>query len=228
MKKLIVSTIAIIALFIFAGCSTTSLTTNILDKDVALQKGYVNHFEKPYLEVNAKEDVEDIVVYMPKNTTTLRVRLHIANLEDLIYMKLVTEDAYEIDKILRRVEDIKTLGYKQDGYMYEPSLEKNVVTLQVYVPSVYIYKASYQPKLIFSFKRDSRSIQESINLKFLREIYSVSKKNDAKEERPVYSSLEVYCKSSKKADKEFFTQTATINDNRLDLETIKELEASCR
>ena len=69
---------------------------------------------------------------------------------------------------------MKQLGYEQDGFMYEPSVEKNVVTLQIYVPSIYIYNGAFKPKLVFSFKRNARSVQESVNMYFLRDIYTVS------------------------------------------------------
>ena len=226
MKKIILIVLTIAISLGLVGCTTN--VVNPLDKEVAVPKGYINHFDKPYYEITTSEDIEDVVVYLPKDTTTIRLRMKVANLEDVIYMKLVTEDGYEIDKIIRRVSEMKQLGYEQDGFMYEPSVEKNIVTLQVYVPSVYIYNGIYRPKLIFSFKRNSRSVQESVQLNFLRHIYTVSKENNDTQERPSYSSLSDYCEASKKADADFFTQVVTINENRIDLETIKEIENSCK
>ncbi len=226
MKKLLLSMITTATMFMILGCSTVPV--DVLSKDVALNDGYVNHFDKPYYEITTSEDIEDVAMYLPKDTMTIRLKLKVSNLEDIIYMKLVTEDGYEIDKILRRVEDIATLGYEQDGYMYEPSIEKNVVTLQIYVPSIYLYNGSYNPQLIFSFKRNSRSIQESVQFYFMKQLYLVSKENDKKEERPSYSNLSDYCQSSNKANSEFFIQMQKVNDNRIDLETIKDIESSCR
>jgi len=226
MKKIILIVLTIVIAFGLIGCS--SVEVNPLDKNVAVSKDYVNHYTKPYLEITTSEDIEDVVVYLPKDTTTLRLKMKVSNLEDIIYMKLVTEDGFEIDKIVRRVSEMKELGYEQDGYMYEPSVEKNIVTIQIYVPSVYIYNGTYTPKLIFSFKRNSRSLQESVQLNFARHIYSVSSDNNATQERPNYTSLSDYCAASKKAGADFFKQVVTINENRIDLETIKEIENSCR
>ncbi len=213
-------------MFMILGCASKEV--NPLDTPVALQKGYKNNFTTPYYEVELPKDIEDVMVYLPKNTTTIRLKMQIANLEDIIYMKLTTEDGFEIDKILRRVEEMQQLGYEQDGYMYEPSIEKDVVTLQIYVPSIYIYKGTYKPKLTFSFKRNSRSVQEKVQLYLARQIYSVTNDNEQNQEKPLYTVLSKYCAKKKKADKEFFTQMEQVNTNRIDLETIKDIEASCR
>ena len=197
MKKIILFVLTIAISLGLVGC--TKIVVNPLDKEVSVPKGYINHFDKPYYEITTSENIEDVVVYLPKETTTLRLRMKVANLEDVIYMKLVTEDGFEIDKIIRRVSDMKQLGYEQDGFMYEPSIEKNIVTLQIYVPSVYIYNGVYSPKLIFSFKRNSRSVQEKVQLNFIRHIYTVSKENNDNQERPSYSSLSDYCEASKKS-----------------------------
>lgn len=224
MNKILLHTLLLALALFFSACSTKNEYS--LDKPVAKSSGYVNYYDKPYYEVVTKQGVEDLAIYLPKDTTTVRFKMNVSNLEDVIYMKLVTEDGFEIDKILRRVEDIKSLGYEQDGYMYEPSIEKNIVTLQIYVPSVYLYNGIYKPKLIFSFKRNSRSIQEKVQLAFVKHIYSVSQENN--EENPSYSTLSDHCANSKKANDEFFEQVIKINENRIDLETIKDIENSCR
>lgn len=224
MKNIILQTILITIALFSVGCSTKNPYS--LDKKVAHERGFINYFDKPYYEVHTDQGIEDLAVYMPKDTTTVRLKMKVSNIEDVIYMKLVTEDGYEIDKILRRVEDIKDLGYEQDGYMYEPSVEKNVVTLQIYVPSVYIYNGIYKPKLIFSFKRNSRSIQERVQLAFVKHIYSVS--NEDSEENPKYWTLSDYCAASNKADKEFFEQIVKVSENRIGLDTIKDIENSCK
>ena len=213
-------------MFMMLGCASKEVDP--LDTAVAVPQGYKNNFATPYYEVTIPKDIEDVMLYLPKDTTTVRLKMQIANLEDMIYMKLTTEDGFEIDKILRRVEDIKQLGYEQDGYMYEPSVEKNVVTLQIYVPSIYIYNGVYKPKLTFSFKRNSRSVQEKVQLYFARQIYSVTNENVHKQEKPLYTVLHEYCTQKKKVAKEFFTQMEKVNTNRIDLETIKDIEASCR
>ena len=212
--------------FILIGCSTQEISP--LDNDVAITKDYINHFDKPYYEVQTNQDIEEVAVYLPKDTTTLRLKMKVSNLEDIIYMKLVTEDGYEIDKILRRVSEMQQLGYEQDGYMYEPSVEKNVVTLQIFVPSIYIYNGVYKPKLIFSFKRNSRSVQEKVQLYLARQIYSVTSENAQEQEAPLYTTLSEYCAAKKEMNTEFFVQTSQINDNRIDIETIKDIESSCK
>jgi len=224
MKRLLTHTLLAILTISFVACS--SKTEYSLDKPVAKSSDFINYYDKPYYEVHTNQDIEDIAVYLPKDTTTIRLKMKVSNLEDVIYMKLMTEDGYEIDKILRRVEDITSLGYEQDGYMYEPSIEKNIVTLQIYVPSIYLYNGVYKPNLVFSFKRNSRSIQEKVQLAFVKHVYSVSNENSL--ENPKYSTLSEYCEASNKASDDFFTQIVKVNENRIYLETIKDIENSCR
>lgn len=224
MKRLLKHILLMIVAISFVACSTK--TEYSLDKPVGQPSGFINHYDKPYYEVYTDQDIEDIAVYLPKSTTTVRLKMKVSNLEDVIYMKLLTSDNYEIDKILRRVENIKDLGYEQDGYMYEPSVEKNVVTLQIYVPSIYLYNGVYKPKLVFSFKRNSRSVQEKVQLAFVKHVYSIS--NEDSVENPKYSILSDYCAASNKASEDFFNQIVKVNENRIYLETIKDIENSCR
>jgi len=224
MKKIFLYTVLVISTLLLVGCSTKENYS--LDKKVAIAEGFKNHYDKPYYEVFTEQDIEDIAVYLPKDTTTIRLKMKVSNLEDVIYMKLVSEDGYEIDKILRRVESMAQLGYEQDGFMYEPSIEKNIVTLQIYVPSIYLYEGIYKPKLIFSFKRNSRSIQEKVQLAFVKHIYSIE--NNDSQEKPYYSTLSEYCNASNKAGDDFFKQIVKVNENRIYLQTIKDIENSCR
>jgi len=212
-------------ILLLSACSTVN--QDALSKPVAKKNGFINHFTAPYYQVNTTEDIEDVVVYLPKETTTVRLRMEVANLEDVIYMKLVTEDDLVIDKILRRVEDIKNLGYEQDGYMYEPSIEKDKITLQVYVPSAYLYHGTYKPKLILSFKRNSRSVQQNVNLYFSKKIYNI-KQNAKKEEAPIYLNLSEYCQEFKDVNGDFFKQLSLLNENRVDMDMIKDIETSCK
>lgn len=225
MKKLFILC-SISVLLLITGCSTVSESS--LKENVGKKDNFINHYNKPYFEVTTSEDIEDVVVYLPKSTTTVRLKMKVSNLEDIIYMKLVTEDGYEIDKVLRRVEDIKSLGYEQDGYMYEPSVEKNVVTLQLYIPNIYLYNGVYKPTLVFSFKRNARSVQEIVKLYFAKQMYTVSTDNNLSEEKPAYMTLSDYCEKSNRAGDDFFTQINRVNENRIDLDLIKEIESSCR
>jgi len=222
--KRILQILLALSTFMFIACSSKNEYS--LDEKVAHKDGFINHYDKPYYEVFTTQGVEDLAVYLPKETTTIRFKMKVSNLEDVIYMKLLGSGTFEIDKVLRRVENIKDLGYEQDGYMYEPSLEKNIVTLQIYVPSIYLYNGIYKPKLIFSFKRNSRSIQERVQLAFVKHVYSVSENNS--KENPHYSTLSEYCETSNKASEDFFNQLLKVNENRVYLETIKDIENSCK
>jgi len=229
MKKSIIKTvIASIVIGLINGCSIIQDDVLNLEEDVGNSSEYVNHYDKPYFEITTSEDIEDVVAYLPKETTTVRVKMKISNLEDIIYMKLVTEDGYEIDKILRRVEDIKLLGYKQDGYLYEPSVEKNVVTLQIFVPSIYLLEGIYKPKLVFSFKRNARSVQEVVQFNFAKHIYAITKENELKQEAPAYVTLKDYCSKAQTPNSDFFVQMSNVNENRLDIDTIKDIENLCK
>lgn len=218
--------VGILLTLVFSGCS--SIHKNNLTKYVGKKEGYVNHYNQSFYEITTNEDIEDVVVYLPKNTTTIRLKMKVSNLEDVIYMKLVTEDNFEIDKILRRVENLKMLGYKQDGYYYEPSIEKNIVTLQVYIPSAYVYEGIYKPKLVFSFKRNSRSVQEIVNLNFIKKVFTVVNDTEKKLEVPRYKLLIDDCKSSKVHSVDFLYQLDAVNRNRIDEETIEGIKRTCK
>ena len=214
-----------ITLAIVSGCSSTN--QNALAKPVAIKSGFINHFTAPYYQINTTEDIEDVVAYLPKETTAVRLNMKISNLEDIIYMKLVTEDDFVMDKILRRVDDIKKLGYKQDGYSYEPSMQKDHVILQVYVPSIYLYNGVYKPKLVLSFKRNSRSVQQNVNLYFSKKVYTVTQ-DKIQHEKPLYLNISDYCKEFKEINGDFFTQLTDVNEERIDRDTIKDIENSCK
>ena len=228
MMKILINLLALITLLVLSGCSTTAFNANDeLSKPVAKTDGYVNHFQKEVFEVYTSEDIEDVALYLPKDTTTVRLKMSVANIEDVIYMKLVDDSGFAVDKILRRVEDIAELGLEQDGFMYEPSVEKNIVTLQIYVPSVYLYANIYKPKLVFSFKRNSRSVQESVNLYLMKERYSVNSKNDKKHEKPFYSDVKDYCSNGNIINDDFKTQLDRVNTNRADSEFLTEIRILC-
>lgn len=223
MKKSLYILLMFLAL-IFSGCSSKKIS--LLDKKVAQSSGFMNHYDKPYYEVLTSQGIEDLAIYLPKDTTTIRLKMKVSNLEDVIYMKLVSFGMFEIDKVLRRVENIKDLGYEQDGYMYEPSVEKDMVTLQIYVPSIYLYNGIYKPKLVFSFKRNSRSIQEKVQLAFVKQKYTVVYEDSR--EKPKYLTISEFCEASNKEDDEFFKQLSEVNQNRVYVDTIKDIENLCK
>jgi len=207
---------------VMAGCSATSYQGE-LGKDVAKTE-FTNHYNTPAYVVHTSEDVENVVVYLPKDTTVVRLKMKVANLEDIVYMKLVDESPFAIDKVLRRVENIDQLGLGQDGYMYEPSVEKNIITLQVFVPAVYLYKSAYKPKLVYAYKRNARVLQDSVELTFLKKRYYVYHKEGM--EYPAYGDVAKYCENNS-MEKEYFDQLFEVNTNRVDEEFIKELRALC-
>ncbi len=226
MKKILVSFLPFIALLFLSGCGA-KVTVDELAQPVGKNDNFINHFNKDIFEVYTPEDIEDVVLYLPKDTTVVRVKMSVSNIEDVIYMKLVDESGFAIDKVLRRVENITDLGLKQDGFMYEPSVEKNIVTLQIYVPSIYLYEKIYKPKLIFSFKRNSRSVQESVNLYLMKERYSVNDKNKKRHEKPFYSDVKDYCRAGNKINPDFKTELDRVNTNRADSEFLTEIRILC-
>ena len=224
----VIKFLPLIALMFLDGCSTkVFVKEDELAPKIGMVKNYKNSFTKEVFEVFTSEDIEDVAVYLPKDTTTVRIFMNVSNIEDVIYMKLVDDGAFSIDKVLRRVEDINKLGLKQDGYVYEPSVLKNIVTLQLHIPSIYLYENLYKPKLIFSFKRNSRSVQEKVNLYFMKHKLSVSQKNEKGYEKPFYSNVKDYCKNGNKLDSEFISQIDKVNTNRVDIEFLEEIKILC-
>jgi hypothetical protein len=200
---------------------------DLLIKKVANVNGAKNSFSQDVFKMFLTDDIEDVAVYLPKDTMTLRLMLEVANIEDVVYMKLIDDSGFSIDKVLRRVDDINKLGLNQDGYVYEPSILKNIVTLQLYIPSIYLYKNIYKPKLVFSFKRNARSIQESINFAFMKERLSVIEDKNGFE-KPFYSNVKEYCKHHNKIDAPFNAQLQQINTQRVDEDFITELRSLCK
>jgi hypothetical protein len=220
-KSIYIFITALFVMLVSSGCSTK--TQSELGVKVA-KKEFINHFTSDVYTVYTSEDLQSVVVYLPKDTTTVRIKMKVANLEDVVYMKLVDESPFNIDKILRRVDDINKLGLEQDGYMFEPSVEKDIVTLQIYVPSIYLYDSKYQPKLVYAYKRDLRVLQDKVNFSFLRKKYSVVEKDS--KEYPRYTNIKEYCKDNK-ISKEYFDQLDQVNTIRVDEEFIKELREQC-
>ena len=221
MKKFYLLSAALLG-FLLSGCSSTSYNQELVQNVGKTE--FVTHYTTPTFTIHTSEDVESVVAYLPEDTTTIRIKMKVANLEDIVYMKLVDESSFSIDKVLRRVDDMQKLGLEQDGYMYEPSVEKNIITMQVFVPSVYLYNSKYQPKLVYAYKRNSRVLQDSIKLTFLKKRYSIHHENHM--EYPSYTNVEEYCKNNT-ISKEYFDQLFELNTNRVDEEFVKELRALC-
>jgi hypothetical protein len=220
----------LVVLFIFGGCGASNLLKfGELDKAVAQNdKPVRNLFNDRVLSVDVPEDIEDLSIYLPKKSTTVRLKLNIANIEDVLYMKLTDESDFNVNKLLKRVSDIEELGLEQDGFMFEPSVQKDVIILQIYVPSIYLYDNSYEPMLTFSFKRSSRAVQEKIKFYFVRQYYYVTN-NEEDQEVPAYGNLAEYCeKVELGAPQEFTNELEKLNQNRVGEEFRTKLQGICQ
>jgi len=228
MKNIIIKSLLVSILFLLNGCSTKIFQeVDKLQQPVANIKNATNHFTSNTYDLFLNEDIEDVSVYLPKNTTTLRVMIEIANIEDVVYMKLIDDSSFSIDKVLRRVENIDKLGYEQDGYVYEPSVLKNIIVLQLYVPSIYLYNNLYKPKLVFAFKRNSRTIQEKMNFYLIKQRLS-SVVKDEKYEVPFYSNVKEYCDHNNTLENSFSVELSEVNEERVDEEFVTELKRLCK
>lgn len=221
--------ITVISILLFSGCSSNVLVFDELGDSVANKESVVNNYEGTILNLETYEDTETMSVVLPKDNMTLRVKIRVANIEDVLYMNLVeSSGGFDINKLLRRVSSLDELSLTQDGWLFEPSVDKGVITLQLYLPSIYLYQNLYAPKLIFSYKRSARSLQESIQFNFIKQNYFVSS-NDDGFEVPKYGDLEEYCRETEKSvDGNFTLQIERLNTNRVDEDMITNLRGLCK
>ena len=221
-------TAGFIALFFSACVSTNLLRFGELDNDVANQGEIINNFNEDILTIEAQEDIETISVILPKDDMTVRVKIKVANIEDVLYMNIVDHSEFNINKLIRRVSDLNELDINQDGWMFEPSIEKGIVTLQLYLPSVYLYNSKFSPQLLFSYKRGSRALQESIQFNFIRQQYYPAHDENGYEIAQ-FGTLEKYCEGTGDGISEnFLNQIDQLNSNRIDEKTINKLKGLCQ
>lgn len=211
-----------------SGCfSSNLLKFGELDKDVANKGTIINHFEGSILDVEVKEDTEAMNILLPKENLTVRLKVKVTNIEDVLYMNIVDKSDFKINKILKRVASLEQLELTQDGWMFEPSIEKGVVTVQLYMPAIYLYKSTYQSNLLFSYKRSGRSIQESIGLNFSKQYYFPTKDENGYEE-PAFDTLKEYCATTGNGvGDEYLSQINRLNPNRIKPELRKTLQGIC-
>jgi len=210
-------------LFIFTGCSTKIIDTRL--NDSVATKSFVNHFPGDVLTIETSPDTEEVLVLLPKSDLKVRIKMNITNLEDVLYIKLVDESGFNIDKILRRVNR-EQIDMNSDAYMVDQKDEKDIVTVQIYVPHIYLYNNKYRPKLLYSYKRNGRSIQEEIKLNFLYKNYHVVQMDDL--EITTYSNVKEFCKAENEIEPKFKEDINRLSKHR-DLEDIKsELQALCQ
>jgi len=227
----IIKSIIISILFgiLFSGCFSANLNilkVDELDKKVASEKG-INNFKGNILDLTVEPNVENVFVVLPKEDMTVRVKIKIANIEDVLYMNIIDDSDFKINKILKRVSNLDELSLNQDGWMFEPSIEKGVITLQLYLPAIYLYSTKYNPKLLFSYKRSSRAVQDSIQFHFIREQYYPSQDKDG-HEIPVYTDLADYCQTTgKDVSPTYLEQIDRLNSNRVDQNLKDKLRGLC-
>ncbi len=225
-----VKNILLIALsaILLSGCfSSNLLRFGELDSDVANKGTIINNFEGNILNLEVKEDTEAMNILLPKDNLTLRLKIKVSNIEDVLYMNLVDKSGFKINKIAKRVSSLDQLNVTQDGWMFEPSLEKGVVTLQLYLPEMYLYKTIFSEDLLFSYKRSGRSVQESIKFNFIRQRYFPTK-DDNGYEVPAYNDLKEYCNATDKGlSLEYLDQVEKLNTNRLKADFKKTLKGIC-
>lgn len=217
------------AVVLFSGCvGSKILLFGELDEAVANQGQVINNFNGTVLTLEATPNTEVVSIVLPKDDLTVRVRIKVDNIEDVLYMNIVTEDEFKINKLIRRVSSLDELDLNQDGWMFEPSIEKGVITLQLYLPTVYLYSSKFSPKLMFSYKRSSRALQENISFNFIKQKYLVVENEDGME-IPEYKTLEKFCETGNGAINEnFYTQIEELNKDRIEQDTIDKLKSMCQ
>lgn len=219
--------IALVTVF-FSGClSTNLLRFGELDKDTANKDEIINNFEGSVLKLDVPEDIERMTVLVPKDNLTLRLKIKVANIEDVLYMNLVDSSEFAVNKLIKRVSSLNELELNQDGWMFEPSVEKGVIILQLYLPEIYLYNSQYNPNLLFSYKRSSRALQESIQFNFVKQHYFPSKDEDGYEVAK-FDDLKVYCEQTGKGvSEEYLDQIEKLNPNRTNDDLKSTLRGIC-
>ena len=84
----------ILILFIFDSCSSK---VNIFNNDelkekVANKNKIINHLEGNILNLTTYPDTEKMVVVLPKDNLTLRIKVKVPNIEDVLYLKIISND----------------------------------------------------------------------------------------------------------------------------------------
>ena len=118
------NSLILLSILFFTACSGKKDVDNRLNKSIVVQDNYINHFKEDYLVIDLSEDIEELITHLPKANINVRIRLHIANIEDVLYVKLIDNSEFAINKLIRRVSDIAFLSKGIDGFIYEPSIEK--------------------------------------------------------------------------------------------------------
>ncbi|MCK5294089.1 MAG: hypothetical protein KAJ49_05505 [Arcobacteraceae bacterium] len=220
----------ILTIFVFTGCFSEKnlVIFDELGDDVANQGKIIDNLSGSILTVYTSSDTESMSMVLPKDDLTIRIKIEIPNVEDILYMNIVSTDDFKINKLLRRVSTLNELSTNQDGWTFEPSVEKDVVILQLYLPSIYLYTTQFRPTLNFSYKRSARSLQESIKFNFIKQSYYATHNEDGYEV-PKYGNLDEYCAETDNVVSEtFLNQIELLNKNRISDDTKDKLRGICQ
>jgi len=230
MYKNIIASILVAA--VMTGClSPNLLRFGELDSDIANEDNIKNNLQGNILTISTSPDTESMTVVLPKNNLTVRVKVAIPNVEDILYMNIKSLGEFKIDKLVRRVSKLELLDDTQDGWIFEPSVEKNMVTLQLYLPSIYLYKNHFELNLDFAYKRDSRSLRDEIKLNFIKQqYYVIHNEKDNDYQHPMYGDWDEYCEATTNSniDPKIDQQIKDLNKNRVDEEIVTTLKSICK
>ena len=165
---------------------------------------------------------------LPKGGMKLHLYLEIANVENVLYVKLSDDSDFMVDKIVRRVATSKELEPNEDLYLFEPKIYKNKLLLQLFVPEIYLYNGKYETEISLAYKRDGRVLMDHIELVLAREKYYVSA-NKKDHEIPSFTTLSQFCKNpDAKAPNGLDEEIKKLNTNRVDKKFITKLENLCK
>ena len=220
----------ILTISLFTGCFSTKniLILDELGDDVANKGKIINNLSGTVLTVYTSSDTENMSIVLPKDDLTMIIKIKVPNVEDILYMNIVSNDDFKINKLVRRVSNLKELDQKQDGWVFEPSVEKDIITLQLYLPSIYLHTTQFRPTLNFSYKRSARSLQDTIQFNFIKQNYYATHDDDGYEVAK-YTDWDDYCaQTSNGISESFLEQINLLNTNRISDETTEKLRGICQ
>jgi len=220
----------VFTIFTLSGCfsATNLLNFDELGDDVANKGEIINNLNGSVLTIETSSDTESMSIVLPKDDITMKIRVKVPNVEDVLYMNIVSTDGFKINKLIRRVGNLTELDLNQDGWVFEPSVEKDIVILQLYLPSIYLYTTQFRPTLNFSYKRSSRSLQDTIKFNFIRQKYYPTHDSTGYEVAR-YGDWDKYCEETGNGISEnFINQIDLLNKIRVSDEEKDKLRGICQ
>jgi len=221
----------VIFILLFTGCGKKMFVIDKLRNNTANTTQITNYLEGNILTISLPEDIENLVSYLPKDNMTVRLRLSIPNIEDVVYISIKADNEFNINKLLIRAnsKDDLDANLNKDMFLFEPSKEQDIVIVQLYMPSVYLYNNLHNLKVEYAYKRDLRVLQDSLNANFIRFRYyvkDIKKYDDIEAETPQYTNQKDFCVDNG-LDQTFLDQVNNLNTNRVDKEVISKLKGMC-